>query len=373
MKARRGQALIIVVIIIAIVSTVFVRNLFVWLNFHSREETEIYQREEALYLAETGINKMIFNINSGVNYLDGDSISANVPGIGSYEAIYHTPDDPFYGGSAYIESTGTVGEITRKVFASVMPSGSKYAFKYCLFTSTGGRDGIARNYYFTNYIYGNAYKYNRVSSFVPIPDRNFYSPKYAEKTISLSGATPEYDIEETDLGKVLFIHTEDPDASLTVSFVNIYDASYKLSVITDAKNVTFDKMGPANGYDTNWYGAENSLDNNLVYPILVHLGTGTATFKFDYFYDGGTTLYLHGFVYTRGGISMSYISSFIYGNSYGEFDGEVMEGNPVGELGGQYGDTEIEYVTDYYTNPPPHFILPDNVVKVLPGSFREEF
>ncbi len=375
MKNRKGQAILVVIIIMAIVMAVFASSLTAGIRSHSLTETEIYQREQALYLAETGVNQMIFNINSGVTYNDGDSINASVSGIGKYETTYHTPDNSGYGGDAYIESVGTAGQFSRRIFVSVqMGGGNRDAFKYCLYTKTGGTDGISSDSYFTNNIYGNSYLYNVQSvSSLPYPDLNFYNRDYAEKYVVKGGNNPTYYIKKRDLGKVIYIHTRKSNATLTVSFGYIYDESYSLSIITDAKNVKFTEMGPTNGNDTNWYGAENSEDNNLVYPILVHLGTGTATFKFDETYDGNTTLYLHGFIYTKGSIDMEYISSFWYGNSYGEIDGEVIEVDPKGKLGGPYGDTRIKYVTDYYNNPPPHFIVSGGNTVTMPGSFREEY
>ncbi len=381
MKKREGQALIIVVLIIAIVMAVFANSLTTQIRFHAREETEIYQREQALYLAEIGINQLIFNINSGTTYNDGDSITGTISDIGNYKTVYHSQDDATYGGNGYIESIGTAGEITRKIFASIQVGGnSSEAFKYCLYTSAGGPDGISDDSYFYNYIYDN-YLYNIQSGTVPYPDQSFYSYTNSsafEKVVTKGGSSPTYTVKSKDLGKVIFIHTKNNNATLTVSFKKILDKSYQLSIITDAKNVVFDKMGPADGNDTNWYGAENSHDDNLVYPILVHLGTGTATFKFDYSYNDDTTLYLHGFVYTNGDIKMKYDIGWWFGYytlSYGEFDGEVIEKNPQGDLGGDLHDgTTMNYVTDYYTNPPPHFISPDSDVdKVLPGSYREEY
>ena len=368
MRKRKGQALIIVVIIIAIVMAVFANSLTTAMRYHAREETEIYQREQALYLAEMGINQMLFNMNNGTTYIDGDQISGNAPsGIGRYTTTYHTPDNSGFHGTAYIKSTGMVNGIERTIYSSIGSSSSD-AFKYCLFTSTGGPDGVVDDSYFTNPIYGNAYKYNTNTSSTPYPDTNYYSQAYAEKYKAKNGSNPKYKIKAADLGKVLYIHTTDSNATLTVSFVNIYDESYSLSIITDAKNVIFDKMGPANGNDTNWSGAENSNDNNLIYPIVTHLGTGYVEFNFTYSYDGNTTLKLNGFLYTAGYIDMEYSYT-----SYGEINGEVIEQDPQGYLGGPYGDTNLNYTTDYFTNPPPHFIVPNSKTSVIPGSFREEY
>ncbi len=368
LRSRNGQALIITVILIALVMAVLGESLTTVLRFHSLQETEISQRDQALYIAEFGVNLMLYNINSGVVYNNGDSISGTDPsGIGSYVTTYCVPDTSGYGGSAYIKSVGSVGNIKRIIYASVEGGVTSDAFKYCLYTTTGGSDGVLPGY-FVNYIYGSNYLYNVASATLPYPNPAYYNSTYAEVSVTLYGRWPVFYVSSSDLGNVVYIHTANPNATLTISFDNIFDATYSLSIITDAKNVYFADMGPANGEDTNWYGAENVNDNNLVYPILVHLGTGTVTFDFTPFYDYDTTLYLHGFLYTEGGIDMEY--SYY---SYGEIDGEVMEGNPVGELGGPYGDTQLSYVTDYYNNPPPHFIVPGEVTDVLPGSFREEY
>ena len=366
-QKRRGQALIIVVLIIAVIMAVFANSLLGRLRFGALQETEIYQREQALYLAEMGVNQIIANLNSGITYNDGDTITGTVSGIGSFTTTYHTPDNSGFNGDSYVESEGKAGSFSRKIFASIqIGSNISDPFKYCLFTSTGGRDGVKRRY-FKNYIYGNQYRYNNSPASTPYPDENYYNKNYAEEYVEETGTNPTYRVKSQDLGKVLYIHTES-DATLTVSFVYIYNESYNLSIITNAKNLVLDKMGPANGDDTNWYGAKNSKDDNSTYPIVTHFGSGTVKFNFTYSYDDDTTLYLHGFIYTAGGVDMEYS---IY--SYGEIDGEVVEKNPQGELGGPWGDTSMKYVTDYYTNPPPHFIIPGTTTKVLPGTFREEF
>jgi type II secretory pathway pseudopilin PulG len=181
MKNRHGQALIIVVIIIAVIMAVFANSLTTQLRYHAQEETEIYQREQALYLAEMGINQMIFNINNGTTYNDGDTITGNFSDIGNYTATYHTPDDSGFGGSSYIESAGTVGKFTRKVFVSVQSGGSTDAFKYCLFTLTGGNDGVDdANFYNPIWKVPTEYKYNLPpGSVTPYPDPAFYNHKKA--------------------------------------------------------------------------------------------------------------------------------------------------------------------------------------------------
>lgn len=380
MRKRNGQALIIVVIIIAIVMAVFANSLTTALRYHAEEETEIYQREQALYVAEIGINQMIFNMNNGATYSDGDQITGNAPSsIGRYTTTYHTGDN-FGSGSAYIESKGRVGEVERTVFASVQLGGnSSDAFKYCLFTSTGGRDGVIDDSYFNNLIYGNAYKYNPPGTYaVPYPDPAYYNERNAEKVRDLSGNnTPTYTIKKGDLQKnnVIYIHT-DPDATLTIDFIKISDYTFNLSIITDAKNVTIVNL-PSNFFgDCTWNGARNSKDENKVYPVITHLGTGTLTL--DYSTEWFSTLILHGFVYTGGSIDMKYTYFCWWWGCWrvtdGEINGEIIEQDPQGHLGGAYGDgTHLNYTTDYFTNPPPHFIIPGSETKILPGTFREEY
>ncbi len=374
MKKRKGQALIIVVIIIAIIIAVFANSYTTRLRYHTQEETEIYQREQALYIAGIGVNQMIFNINNGTTYNDGDSITNNVSGIGTYATTYHTPDDSGYGGSAYIESVGTVGEISRKVFVSVQLGGSSDAFKYCLYTSTGGRDGIADDSYFNNSFYGNPFLYNKSQAVTPYPDPNYYNKNYSEKYKDLSkkGNNPKYKVESGDLGKVIYIETKD-NATLTIDFEKISQTSFNLSIITNAKNVTIKNLYPRGTSSTiTWSGAKNSKDNDSVYPVITHLGTDTTTFEFNNYYNA--TLKLNGFIYTAGDLYMNYDLLGIIPVSKGEFDGEVIEKDPQNKLGGDDGTrTTMNYVTDYYTNPPPHFIVPGSVTKVLPGSFREEY
>ena len=386
MKNRQGQALIIVVIIIAVIMAVFANSLTTRLRYHSQEETEIYQREQALYLAEAGVNKMIFNINSGTTYNDGDTITENFSGIGNYTATYHTPDDSGFDGSSYIESTGTVGEISRKVFASVVSL--RDAFKYCLYTSKGGRDGIKDDSYFKNNKYGDNYLYNTTNAVTPYPDPIFYSYITAsnnfDKYIEETGSAPTYKIQSSDLGNVIYIHTEKANATLTIDFSNVSPVDpFSLSIITDAENVTIKNLYPHPSFPqsstTTWSGAENSKDNNKTYPILVHLGNGTTTFNLTTNYIlRNWTLKLNGFLYTAGAIDMEYVEYCVWlwgwwcWRAYGEIDGEVMEKNPQqeGKLGGSDGQrTSINYTADYYTTPPPHFIP----TKIFPGSFREEY
>ena len=116
---RKGQALIIVVIVFGLIVSVFAISISTAMRSHALEETEIYQREQALYLAQMGINQMIYNINNGTTYTNGQSINGTSPDIGTYKATYITPDNSGYGGIATIKGEGTVGQFTRRIFVSL--------------------------------------------------------------------------------------------------------------------------------------------------------------------------------------------------------------------------------------------------------------
>jgi len=367
MQKREGQALIVVVIIIAITMAIFANSYTTQLRFHSEQETEIYQREQALYLAETGINQMIFNINSGTTYNNGDSIDGNINGIGTYTTSYYSPDNSGFGGNAYIESIGTVGSISRKVFVSVQLGGISDAFKYCLFTSTGGRDGIANDSYFTNFIYGNNYKYNNSQATVPHPDWSKYSTHW-ERGYYFTGANATYQpFYWHDNNKVVYIEARDTSpTTLTIDFQN--RRKIKLSIATNATNIIIKNMDGS----FQWRPAKKF--EGYTFPLITHSGSGRIEFDFNQIENFDETLKLSGFIYTAGYIEMKYDLWGILPISSGEIDGEIIEGNPHGKLGGNDGEeTTIKYTKDYYTTPPPYFILPGDVTKVLPGSFREEF
>lgn len=373
MKNRKGQALLVVIIIMAVVMAVFANSLTTGIRSHSLTETEVYQREQALYLAETGVNRMIFNINNGATYNDGDSISGTVSGIGSYESIYHTPDDSGYGGSAYIESIGTVGEFSRKIFVSVQKGDGNEAFKYCLYTSQGGRDGI-NNDYFTNNIYGVNYRYNtQPDSSMPHPDMTQYGSHWQRGYYFVGSSAIYRPFEWNDNNKVVYIEARGSSpTTLTVDFQNY--SSIKLSLATNATNVIIKNM---NG-SFQWRPADEY--EGYTFPIITHSGTGEVEFDFNNFGNNwNETLELTGFIYTAGHIFMNYDATFWWIHipiSKGVISGEVMEGDPQGKLGGDDGTrTNINYVTtDYYTNPPPFFPSAGNgKAKVFPGSFREEY
>ena len=422
MKNRHGQALIIVVIIIAVIMAVFANSLTTRLRYHAQEETEIYQREQALYLAEIGINKMIFNINSGTTYNDGDTVTENFSGIGNYTAIYHTPDNSGFGGSSYIESVGTVGEISRKVFASVQSGGSSDAFKYCLYTKKGkykktNDDGSEIT--FTNKDYGSSYYYNNTSGTVtPYPDWSWYTDSancpqgitFVER--DYSGKTVTYNpFKKNDDGKVVYIHYtgKKKNATLTIEFVtsSFMDwfngkSTIQISIITDYPVVIFKNigeyalpfMGIVNGLDITW----NPIyyDSNHQYPAFIHkpvLTTSKSHIQFNYNdpLNSRHTFKINGLLYSNSPVKIKYglnkRSNWGFINIRSELiakslttDWDYSEdylGYDVNNDNRMTTETIFDYDPDdhsnYFLYPPPHFIVPDNVTKVLPGSFREEY
>ncbi|MCX6083773.1 MAG: hypothetical protein NT102_02245 [Caldiserica bacterium] len=117
---RKGQAFTVVVLIFALIMSVFATSISTAMRSHALEETEIYQREQALYVAQMGINEMIYNVNNGTAYTNGQYITGTSPsGIGTYKATYITPDSSGYGGSATIRGEGTVEKFTRAIYVSL--------------------------------------------------------------------------------------------------------------------------------------------------------------------------------------------------------------------------------------------------------------
>jgi hypothetical protein len=117
---RKGQALVVVVLILALIMSVYATSISTAIRSQALEGTEIYQREQALYIAQMGINQMIYNANNGTTYASGQTITGTSPsGIGSYRTTYVTPDVSGYGGTATIKGEATVGQFTRVVYVSL--------------------------------------------------------------------------------------------------------------------------------------------------------------------------------------------------------------------------------------------------------------
>jgi type II secretory pathway pseudopilin PulG len=353
---QKGQALIVVVIIFALIMSVFAISISTAMRSNALEETEIYQREQDLYLAQMGINKMIYNINSGTTYTNGQYIAGTSPsGIGSYKATYITPDTSGFGGIATIKGEGTVGQFTRVIYSSLQGSGSAEVFKYCLYTSTGGKDSIGDpdTSYFLN-PFGPSYFYNPTGSYtIPSPDWSWYTTAGNYQIKRDFSASTLYDPTSSttnDTGKVVFINYTGnvSSATLTISF----NSSIGLSVITNFPSIT-----------TTINGTWNSVNlSGLTYPILVHQ-TAYSDTQFNINLKSNRTLAINGFVYTNATFAASYS-----GQSNLTINGEMVA-NSLGDIADKI---KFNYINDYFGKPPPHFIVSSSM-EFLPSSYREEY
>jgi len=364
---KKGYILIVTTIIIALILSGILYATSIWLRTHATESTEIAQREIALYTAQYGINEMIYNLNTGTAYTNGQSISDTTPSGYSYTATYYTGDT--FGGAAYIKGVGTAGSFTRTIYASIVgTSGStttSEAFKYCMYTGTGGKDSLSGSdsTYFTNQKYGSNYYYNSSSGTLPVPDWSWYSANYS------ASYNPGTDYPSLNLpggydGEVLYVPYSGTNTSATLTIT--ISGTFSISLITNYPNVVI--QGSNNGLST-WNAA--SYKNNT-YPVILHypsITTGSLAFSLQ----GNDKIVLNGFVYTNSQFGITYS-----GKSTFTLNGMLMAGSLRNLLPNQNGTFKINYPypsppqPDYYSNPPPHFSSPSGYY-YLPGSYREEY
>jgi len=353
---KKGYILIVTTIIIALILSGLLYATSIWLRTHATESTEIAQREIALYAAQYGINEMIYNLNTGTTYINGQSISDTTPSGYSYTATYYIGDT--FGGTAYIKGVGTAGSFKRTIYASIVgTSGSTTtsdAFKYCMYTGTGGKDSLpsgSDSTYFSN-ANGSNYYYNISSGTLPIPDWNWYSNNYSAyynpgtdyPSLSLPGGYNK---------QVLYIPYSGTNTSATLT-INI-SGTFSVSLITNYPNVVIQGSGT-------WNAASY---NNNTYPVILHYPSiTTGSLKFDL--TGNNSVTLSGFVYTKGNFSIGYS-----GWSNFTLNGMLMAGS-LGYIAPKNGTFKINYTNDYYSNPPPSFSSPSGYY-YLPGSYREEY
>ena len=386
MKNRQGQALIIVVIIIAVIMAVFANSLTTRLRYHTQEETEIYQREQALYLAEMGINQMIFKMNNKpATRTNGYKITGNSSGIGSYETTYYTPDGSGFGGSGYIESTGTVGDVSRKVFVSIVSSSD--AFKYCLYTASSGCDGISHPSSSLHNFQYRGYTYNSTPGTLPSANLNAYKNiADSVSTFPFYIYTPATDHKEGEL--LFFDYPGGFWDTLILDFGN-YTSINNVSIATNYPNVII-LVGANKNANITWTPASKTINGVLTtLPIIVHSSSqasSSLTIAFSNAFSNvkGNTLNMKGFIFSSGNVDI------LYGNGKGKgkkqnrtnITGELMA-ESVDSTAGIAGDgTQLKIKRrrisqDYYKKPPPYFIVPNNdttkIFKMFPGSFREEY
>ena len=355
---KKGRAFLIAVIVIAIIVSVFTISVSNSLRSQSLEGTEIYQREQALYVAEYGINQMIYNINNGTTYSNGQSITGNsVSNVGTYKATYITPDNSGFGGSAVIKGEGTVGQFTRVIYASLSSAGDPNVYKYCMFTGSGGKDSLsgADTTYFTNNIYS-GYFYNKTAS--TIPDVNLTSfandPHYTTRNY-----TGNYTYTPVNNGMVYLHYTGTGNATLTINF----NSSVRCSIITDFPNVTVN-------FSTATWSAITI--GSIQYPLIVHkspYGTSSSfTIQPSSLWYGSFTL--NGILYTNAKFDVNYDS--LFGNSY-SINGMLIAGD-IANLSpsGFFDSFRISYTYDYYSNVPPYFSYA-TVTKFVITSLLEEY
>jgi hypothetical protein len=332
------------------------------------EGTEIYQREQALYLAEMGINQMIYNVNTGTTYSNGQSMSGTAPS-GSYAATYYTGDT--FGGTAYIKGVGTTGSFTRTVYASVAGSNPD-AFKYCLFTQNGGytktNNGGYMTITMTNNTYGSSYTYNTSPATVPTPDWAWYtnSNNYLTGVFTkIDNANDAALTASSYSGKIVYENYTGSSATATLT-INFGGGSYNISIITNFPMVNIVWNG--NNGNTTW--TPITYSGNIEYPLLIHNPSITTSSKLTF--DLSTTnknnyktFAVQGFIYSNSDASVLYGSYWGYLNIKGTLFAKSLTTD------WDYNQTTFNYLKDYYTSPSPHFS--GSVAQFLPGSYREEY
>ena len=145
MKKRKGQTFIITVIIIAIISAVFARSIATTLSYRGLEQLISFEQEQALYLAEMGVNEITLQLNEGIQPIPPISVNCSLPGYDcgwKIESITQKPipPPPPYTYEYTITSTGRIkpiesdnNYIERKIKATV--SGSVYEVYKCTLLS----------------------------------------------------------------------------------------------------------------------------------------------------------------------------------------------------------------------------------------------
>lgn len=370
---RRGQAFIVVVIIFAVVVSVFTISISNSLRYQALEETATYQSEQALYLAEMGVNEMIYNINTDTDtsYSDGDTLSGDntednnfIPspsGIGEYQATYHEPDNSGFGGYAYIEGIGTIGKeneaVTRKVYASLQC----VAYKYCMFTEEGDKGNLVENdtTYFTNGVYSDwLFNDKQVEEIPHVDDLNSYvdDPQHYQPPNPPLGEDNTYTPQAG--AKVYIQYDTSRTPVLTINFSGTIDCS----IITDYPHVVVKVSG-----NSSWKNITS--DNGVQYPLIVHKSANPDISSFTVeFQSDNQTFSMDGFVYTNSKFGVTYQER----NSF-TINGMLIAGS-VGSIAPPDTSTfKINYIYDYFKNPPPHFSIPPNFMGFLISSFREGY
>jgi hypothetical protein len=367
---KKGYILIVTTIIIALILSGLLYATSIWLRTHATESTEIAQREIALYAAQYGINEMIYNLNTGTTYTNGQSISGTTPSGYSYTATYYTGDT--FGGTAYIKGVGTAGSFTRTIYASII-GGNSEAFKYCLFTQTGGYTKTNYGSYPTitmNNILYPGYTYNQTGASLPNPDWAWYTnfANYPSNTfVQLKSANRTDTLNPSNYsGKVVYVNYTGNKNNATLT-INFGAGNYNVSILTNYPIVNI-VWNAGTGNNTTW--TPIAYSSNTEYPIFLHNPSLTtqSKFKFDLTNtnNNNKTFTVQGFLYSNSPVTFSYGFAWGYLNINGTLFAKSLTTDR------DYNKTTFNYTKDYYNNPPPHFGSASGFT-YLPGSYREEF
>ncbi|MEM3424171.1 MAG: hypothetical protein QXE51_06360 [Nitrososphaeria archaeon] len=382
---KKGYILIVTTIIIAVMLSGLLYATNLWLRTHSLELNEISQREIALYVAQYGINQMIYNLNTGSSYSNGQSINGTTPSGYAYKATYYTDDT--FGGTAYIKGEGTVGGFTRVVYVSIQNSATSEAFKFNLYTGTGGFTKTNTNYSgitFYNTTYGSNYYYNQNSATLPKPDWDKYtnSSNYPPNTFVQIDTNRNYTFNMNSSvyqNKVIFINYTGTNANrtLTMNFSNI-TSSITMTVLTNFPKV---QININNSTSATWYPV--NYDGNRDYPLFIHIpkvGSGNVNINLDYLLTDTQTIAFQGLFYSSSPVSIEYGGTYwgflkIKGELIAQSlttDWDYLEPIDLNNDGVLTTETIFEYSKNYYVFPPPYFATPSGF-SYLVGSYREEY
>jgi hypothetical protein len=366
---KKGYILIVTTIIIALILSGLLYATSIWLRTHATESTEIAQREIALYAAQYGINEMIYNLNTGTTYINGQSISGTTPSGYSYNATYYTGDT--FGGTAYIKGVGTASSFKRTIYASII-GGNPEAFKYCLFTQTGGYTKTHHGSYPTitmNNSSYSGYTYNQNGATVPNPDWAWYtnSANYPSGVfVPLSSNSSNTLDPSSYSGKVVYMNYTGTSNTATLT-INFGAGNYKVSILTNYPIVNI-VWNAGTGNNTTW--TPIAYNSNTEYPIFLHNPSLTAqsnvTFNLSNTSNNYKTFTVQGFLYSNSPVTFSYGSAWGYLNINGTLFAKSLTTD------WDYNETTFNYTKDYYNNPPPHFGSASGFT-YLTGSYREEY
>jgi hypothetical protein len=340
---------------------------------------------------------MIYALNTngvlnGQTINPGSPINGTTPSGYPYTVTYYNTGDTF-GGTAYIKGVGTAGSFKRTIYASII-GGNSEAFKYCLFTQTGGYTKTNYGSYPTITMSNSSYSgytYNQNGATVPNPDWTWYtnSANYpsgvftqlelSDLSITIYNSSFVYYISPSNYNGVIYVHYTENWWSDTLN-INFDGGNYDISIITDFPNVNI--VLNWDNKDTIWKPAkivyENSTDKwknqapspkEMECPAFLHKSStpDQSNVAFDLTNaKSNQTFTVQGFLYSNSPVTFSYGSAWGHLNINGTLFAKSLTTD------WDYNETTFNYTKDYYNNPPPHFGSASGFT-YLPGSYREEY